>query len=241
MFERFYDLVTSQCDEATSSSGPEGHSNWRDHYYIEALDRVLEISEGLAGQRSNESAVQRSPNISQLARMSVEQRTTLDTPSSLFPMGNEDGTSDSSPTSVMSWTFEGSPYTAETNSHTTSPTDISQASISPTSPDFNTPTFSGVSCRACVKTFSGSPQDARSNYQRHLRESPRHNSNAGLKCPLPVCRNRKRMRSDNLGPHLKKVHRISSKPDRQKIIAQSKLSARGVDSDGIPCRRPARG
>lgn len=234
-------MITSQCDEAMLSSGPDRHSNWRNHYYVEALNRVLEISEGLAGQRSNESAVQRLPNTSQHARMSVEQRTTLDPPTSPFPMGNEDGTSDSSPTSVMSWTFEGSSYTSEANSHTTSPTDISQASISPTSPDFNTPTSSGVSCSACSRTFKGSPQDARSNYLRHIRESPRHNPNAGLECPLPECRNRKRMRSDNLDPHLTKVHRMSSKPDRQKVIAQSKLSARGVDSGGVPWRRPARG
>ena len=170
-------------------SGPNRHSNARDYYYVEASNRGLEISEDLDEQRFNESAVQRSPNISQLASMSVEQRTIPDPPTSLFLMENEDDTFDS-------------PYF-----------------VSPTSPDFNIPTFSGVSCRACGKIFRGSSQDARSNYERHLRESLRHNPNAGLECPLPECRNRKRMRFDNLDPHLKKVHRISSKSDRQNIIA----------------------
>ena len=49
------------------------------------------------------------------------------------------------------------------------------------------------------------------------------------------------MRSDNLDPHLKRVHGISSKPDRQKVIAQSRLSARGVDKDGVRRRRSGRG
>ena len=241
VFESFYDLVTSQCDNAMLSSGPDRHSNWRNHYYIEALDRVLAISKGLDRQQSNESAVQHWPNISELARMSGEHPTSLDTPTSPFSTSKEAGTPDSSPTSVMSSTFEGSSHTAEASSHTISPSDISQTSISPTSPDFNTPTFSVVSCRACGKTFKGSPQDARSNYQRHLRESPRHNPNAGLKCPLPGCSNRKRMRSDNLGPHLKKAHKMSSKPDRQMIIAQSKFSAKGINSDGVARRRSGRG
>ena len=49
------------------------------------------------------------------------------------------------------------------------------------------------------------------------------------------------MRSDNLDPHLKKVHGMSSKPDRQKVVAQSKLSARGVDNYDVRRRRSGRG
>ena len=106
----------------------------------------------------------------------------------------------------------------QVKSSTTLPATESHISISPTSPDSITPKTSGVSCRACGKVFKGSPQDARSNYQRHLRESPRHNRNAGLKCPMPECANRNFMRSDNLRRHLKKVHRISSESERQSII-----------------------
>lgn len=110
----------------------------------------------------------------------------------------------------------------QVKSSTTLPATEPHISISPTSPDSSTPTTSGISCIACSRTFRGSPQDARSNYQRYLRESSRHNRNAGLKCPLPICAKRKSMRSDNLGRHLQKVHRMSPKSERQKIIQISK-------------------
>ena len=63
-----------------------------------------------------------------------------------------------------------------------------------------------------------------------------HNPNAGLKWPLSECRVRPPMRSDNLGPHLKEVHKMLSSSERQVIIDESKLLARRVDSDGIARR-----
>lgn len=106
----------------------------------------------------------------------------------------------------------------QVKSSTTLPATEPHISISPTSPDFSAQPTSSVSCRACSRVFKGSPQDARANYQRHLRESPRHNRNFGLKCPMPECAKRKSMRTDNLGPHLQKFHSISSKSERQGII-----------------------
>ena len=110
----------------------------------------------------------------------------------------------------------------QVKSSTTLPATESHISISPTSPDSSTPTTSGISCMACSQMFRGSPTNARSNYLRHLRESPRHNSNAGLKCPLPECAERRSMRSDNLGTHLQRVHKMSLKSERQSIIQISK-------------------
>ena len=79
-------------------------------------------------------------------------------------------------------------------------------------------------CRACCKAFTGSPQNANSNLRRHLRESPRHNKNVGLRCPQPECRTRRPMRSDNLKSHLLLTHTIASASERQKILDECKLN-----------------
>ena len=63
-----------------------------------------------------------------------------------------------------------------------------------------------------------------------------HNADAGLKCPLPECRGRPPMRSNNLGPHLKKVYKMLSSSKRKVIIDESILLAWRVDSDGIARR-----
>ena len=44
------------------------------------------------------------------------------------------------------------------------------------------------------------------------------------------------MRSDNLNPHLKKIHKMLSSLKRQVIINENRLLARKVDSDGIARR-----
>ena len=44
------------------------------------------------------------------------------------------------------------------------------------------------------------------------------------------------MRSDNICPHLKEVHKMLSSSERQVIIDESRLLARRVDSDGIARR-----
>lgn len=144
-------------------------------------------------------------------------------------------TLDSSPTSAMSLTSTGSTHTAEVDSCTTSPATISQASISPTSPKSRNQTT--LYCRACSKKFTGSPQNAKSNLQRHRRESPRHNKYAGLKCLQPECHMRPPMRSDNLEPHLLNKHKISSPEERRKFKEDSRLLASRIDSDRTPrCR-----
>lgn len=178
-------------------------------------------------QGSDESASKYRNNTSVLAVIRREQPI-LDSPTSLFSSSNGADTLDSSPTSAMSLTLTGSPQTAETNSCTTSPTTISQASISPTSPDSRSPTT--LYCRACSKNFTGSPQDARSNWRRHFRDTPRHNSTFGLKCPMLGCESKNSMRSDNLKGHLQGVHKMTSPSERQSVIEQCKLSAKGGGS-----------
>ena len=145
-----------------------------------------------------------------------------------------------SPNSIIFCTPTNSSHTAGTSSHTTSPTNTSQASASPTSPYSGTTTSSVVRCSACCKEFKGNPQDATSNYRRHLKNSRRHNKDAGLKCPMPGCENKNSQRSDNLGPHLQNFHKIASKSERQNIIKATKLSAKRLDSNGRPRRMSRR-
>ena len=93
----------------------------------------------------------------------------------------------------------------------------SQALITP---DFSNATTSRIICPICSKEFKGNLQDAKSNLRRHLRNSPRHTREYSLKCPMPECEKKSRMRSDNLGKHLQNIHKISSKSERQSIIGQ---------------------
>ena len=229
VFERFYDLVTSQCDEAMRSSGFNWSPSWRDDYYVDSCDKVLEISKGSDNPQLDESTVNLCQNSSVLARVPREHPI-LDLPTSPSSTGNGGSALESSPDSVMSFTFTGSPQTSEFDSYTTSPTTISQASISPTSPDSSTQTTSGVSCKFCSRVFKGNPQDAASNLRRHLMQRK-------LKCPMPECETKDPMRSDNLGPHLQNFHKMSSKSERQDIIRERKVAARRVDSKGNPRRR----
>lgn len=233
------------------SSGSDRHSGWRNDHYIDDVDRILKISELSDGQPSNESAGTHWPDAGVLAVIHRNQPI-LDSPNSLSSTSDgagansgastskESGSLNSSPTSLMSWTSTGSSQTLEVSSQTTSPNTMLQESVSPTSPVSTTPTTSVASCRACSIEFKGSPQDATSNYRRHLRTSRRHNRKTGLKCPLPECREKGPMRTDNLGPHLHNVHKMSSSSARQSVIEKSKLSARRVDSDGVARRRSGR-
>ena len=210
------------------------HPSWRKDHYLDDLDNILKISQGLDRQKSEESTVKHWSNSGVHAVMTEQPM--LDSPTSLFSSSTKADTLDSSPTSAMSWSS-----TTEPRSHTTSPTTTSEVSISPTSPNFSTPTTSPVICRACSRVFKGSQQDATSNLRRHLRTSLRHNRTGNLKCPLPECRAKASMRSDNLGPHLLKFHKMSSSPERKKIIEDSRLSAMRVDSNGKIRRRSSRG
>lgn len=187
-------------------------------------------------EKSNKSAFNNRRDTSLLGVTRQEQPIfDSHTPSCSTSHGTD--TQDSSPASEMSWTFTGSSLAAEVQSYTTSPTSGSQASISPTPPGFTTPLSSVVSCKSCSKDFKGSPQDAMSNLQRHLRTSLRHNKQGNLKCPLPECETKGPMRSDNMGPHLQNFHNMSSKSARRKVIEECKLSAKGGDSTSKSRRR----
>ncbi len=94
-----------------------------------------------------------------------------------------------------------------------------------------------VRCQACSKEFKGSPVEANSNFRRHLRETPRHNKNAGLRCPQPECRTRRPMRSDNLKPHLMNIHRITSASERQRILDECRSSVKRTDHNGDSGRK----
>ena len=173
------------------------------------------------------------PCITEFGVMSPNQPI-LDSPAPWSSISNDPGTLESSPTSDMCCTS-----TPEASTRRTSLTALSQASFSPTSLTPNTPTTSVASCPACSRTFTGSPQDARSNLQRHLRTARRHNKTAGLKCPQAECLTKPPMRSDNLGPHLKKRHRMPS-AERQFVIDKCRLSARRASVDGSTRRRHRR-
>lgn len=214
------------------SLGSDRYTLWRNDHYIVDLDGILKISKEQDRRDSTGSAVKLWPDFSEVIHLN---QPVLNSPAPWSSISNGAKTLEASPNSLMSWTPPGNSKRPEIGTQLTSPTALSQAS-SPTSLTPNTPTTSVVSCRACSRDFTGSPQDARSNLQRHLRTSPRHNTNAGLKCPLPECRVRPSMRSDNLGPHLKKIHKMLSSSERQVIIDESRLLARRVNSDGIARR-----
>ena len=214
--------------------------NWRDRHHVVDLDKVLGILEFQDRQQCNVSAVNQWPNTGGLARVR-RHHPILDKPLPSLP-SMSDGTSslEPSPNSSMPWTPTSSSYTAGASSHTTSPTNISQASASPTSPYSGTTTSSVVRCGACSKEFKGNPQDAISNLRRHLRTSRRHDRKAGLKCPMPECAKNTSMRSDNLKGHLQNKHKMSSDVERQKYIDIARESAMAVESGGRSSRRTPR-
>ena len=98
-------------------------------------------------------------------------------------------------------------------------------------------TKSRVTCQACSLQFSGTPQDAMSNLHRHLRTSPRHIKDAGFKCPMSGCENKKPLRSGDLGSHLQNSHRITAKSERHSSINPTRLLVGTLDSNGRPRRR----
>lgn len=238
MFERYHDIVTNQCNEALPSRDSDWYPAWRNDHYIVDLVRVLEMSKLQDRPDALESAFELWPDTSELEVICPTQPLS-DSPAPWYPTNNGARTLDSSQISDVRWRSTADSERPEVSTRPTSLTTLSQASISPTPLTPNTPTTSTVSCRECSKDFTGSPQDARSNFRRHQRTSPRHNKNAGLKCPRPECRMKPPMRSDNLGPHLKKRHRMSSS-ERSVAIDQSRLSARRVDDDGIDRHRSRR-
>ena len=124
------------------------------------------------------------------------------------------------------------------SNHTSSSVVMPQDSFHLPPSTSDTPT-AVLTCPACSKVFKGNIPDARSNLQRHLRTSRRHNTKStGLKCPMEECRNRASMRDDNLNHHLVSVHRIISREEKRAIIDESRRSANRVGSNGVSGRRP---
>ena len=117
-------------------------------------------------------------------------------------------------------------------SHTSSSVIMPQDCLHPSSLSLDSPA-TVLQCPGCGRSFKGSPQGAKSNLQRHLRTSRRHNNVAtGLKCPMPECHDKAPTRNDNLGPHLINVHGIRSREERQAIVDESRVSAKRLGSNG---------
>ena len=223
--------------------------------YMVDLDMVLETSEYLVSQHSSESPLMQGLRHSPLTATGLgteyssestikqclgnsalrgfrRRRPNLDSPTSSSCPSDGTRTLQSSPTSIRTWSTE-TPRTETFSSQATSPATMSQGSISPTSAAPDTSRIV-VSCLACSKTFKGSLADARSNLQRHLRSSRRHNNReTGLKCPMPECCDKARMRSDNLSTHLHNMHKISSPEERQAIVQKCKASVERLERNGI--------
>ena len=224
-------MVTSQCDAAMQNWHAHWHLDWRNDCYVKNLDKVLEILKiSDRGESIALPASQRS-NTSDLARGFLNHPV-LDSLPSLASTDDGTGSLEPSPNSVMSWMSTDNSHTAAASSQTTSPTNTSQASVSPTSPDLGNPTSPVISCLACSKKFKGSPQDAMSNYRRHLRTTRRHDRKAGLKCPMPECVTNIPMRSDNLKGHLRNKHKMDSEAEIQRNYDIARSSAMTVDSNG---------
>lgn len=230
--KRYHTLVTSHCNKAMRSSNSDWYSSWRNDHYIVDLDEVLKVLKQWDRCDSIESASQPGSGVNGF-EVITPNSPTLHSPAPWTPTSNEAREFDSSPTSAMSWVSTGSSERPEVSTPTTSLT------TSPTSQAPDTPTTPAASCLACSMIFTGSPQDAKSNYHRHLRTSRRHNKNAGLKCPLPECRMRAPMRSDNLGPHLQKKHKMSQS-ERQALVEETRRSARRANSEGKSRRQSRR-
>lgn len=219
-----------------SSFGSDGYSSSRNAQYKIEVDRLLETLREQDRSDSSEYGLTPSPDSSGF-QMIPPNQLVLDSPAPWSSISNRAMTLDSSPTSAMSWISTDSSKRPDTSTGTNSLTRMSQSSFSPTSLAPETPTTSVASCRSCSKVFLGSPQDAKSNLQRHLRESRRHNKDAGRKCPQSECHLKPHMRSDNLRQHLQNFHKMSLS-EANIIIDQIKSSARRVENDGIPRRKP---
>lgn len=194
---------------------------WRDRYYVADLHAIFVLSWGLDKHEGLELSSNDWPNTSVSAVIcpKIPDKTSL--PST--PATNRTGTVDISPISLASWTSGSASQGNTNNSSTTSPTVFSQMSTPPTSPALKTRQSGADFCHPCGQEFTGSPQNRRSNRLRHFRDSVRHNSDAGLRCPQQRCASTNPMRSDNLRQHLQKVHGLSSQADLGDALRRSKL------------------
>ena len=216
-------------------TGSGWHSKWRTDHLLVDLDTILQISQSSARPQPSEPNTQQHPTTPTSTLASRRrQRPNLNSPISSSCPSDGTRTLQSTPTTINTWSTE-TPRTEAFSSQATSPATLSQDAISPTPSSPDSPT-TALSCLSCQKTFSGKPENAKSNLTRHLRTSPRHDKNQGLKCPFEDCRDKDRMRSDNLKPHLLTVHKIPS-DQVPAIVDKCRASLSRVNSNGVPQRK----
>lgn len=211
--------MTTLCNAAMSPS----NRTWRDQYYIADLKDIMDRSAELEKYQGPDFSSKHwlDTSVSAIIRPSGES---LASPTSQSSRSTGTFTVGSSPTSLATRTSMDISQTDETTTQMTSPTSASQASTSPTSSACNASTSGVETCSICGDRYTGTRSNAKSNLTRHLRTSPKHNKDAGFKCPERDCQATP-MRSDNLGPHLKRRHGLNSPTELEQAIKKS----RGLD------------
>ena len=172
----------------------EPDSSWRDSYYATGLDNVLAL--GISATRR--------PNASVLGVAGPERPTASYSPP-LTSRSQSESTA-VSPLTATSYTSMGSSLFSMRGRSNTSPTTVSPTlSSSPQYSDILIPSTETTYCKSCPAKFTGSPQDRKSNLQRHLRTTRRHEKIGGFRCPEQDC-GMLLSRSDNLKNHMQTAH-----------------------------------
>ena len=106
---------------------------------------------------------------------------------------------DASPSTITSSTFTNTSSPKTQPSSTATP----ESSFSAPSPSSN---INVTHCPLCPAQFTGSRRDRSSNLSRHMRTTRNHGNLVALLCTVPGC-NAVISRSDNLGKHIRTVHK----------------------------------
>ncbi len=192
---------------------------WRNQHYIADLNDIMNIWGELDRKQEIDCASRHWRDTSVVAVI-CPGGVSLGSPTLQSSRSTGSSTLGSSPTSYRTRTSAETFQEDEVSTQMTSPIAASQASNSPTSSAFDSPTSYVEKCDLCGQTFSGTPLDAKSNLKRHLR-LPKHTIGAGAKCPEPEC-HAKPMRPDNLVPHLKRSHGLATEQELEQAIKKSK-------------------
>ena len=196
---------------------------WRYQYYILDLKDIMDISRELVKDRPVPlaSGYGIGPRALTLGRPSD---LSLSSPTSRSLRSTGIHTVGSSPTSLRTGISMSTSQDGEFSTRMTSPTSVSQASISPTSPASNvSTTHVELHCPKCGDKFCGKPANANKNLKRHLETSSKHNENPGVDCPQPDCSARP-SRADNLRSHLIRKHGLFSQEVEQAIKKSKRMS-----------------
>ena len=227
MYEKYCDVVAILCDKAMKPSIPSWNEetswfcddtwhDWRNRSYVAELQEVLEVSLELDRSQGISPLTNHWPNASMLAVIRPNATPPV-APTSPNSRTNFTRTN-SSPTSLTSWTLASASEDDTVGGLLGSPTNTP---ISPWSPSFPIPNSETTRCSSCGATFTGTPQHRRSNYKRHMRTSRRHSAHAALQCPKSGCKSTL-MRTDNLAKHLQSQHGVSRFLDRQDPIKRDR-------------------